>query len=998
MAIGVEQGLAPRASSWGVVRAGQIGRRLGWFAAIFALGFSSVASAETLRLTVDNVVEEVLVDGVPFTLGPNSGSWTIPDDYVLDLAPGRHVVAIRGRDEGSISGMMAVVYADDGVTPIAVTTPSSVRTVRVDPGAGWGALAFDDSAWPAAGACANPGPWGGSVTWGRNAGADMVWGPERCDGDEVNITRWFRFEVVVLCADASECPSDGNPCTAATCGAGTCGQAPLGSGALCPGGACDGAGTCVECVDDSTCDAPRSICDVGINTCVECLGAEDCNDGNACTTDTCALGVCGFPTAPAGTSCPGGVCLGSAPACVACLGAGDCGGATPVCETGTNTCVACLGAGDCGGSTPVCDTGTNTCVACLGDGDCSGTTSFCDTSARTCVECLDASTCDDGNPCTVGACDVGSCAHAPAASGASCLGGVCDGGGACVACVGDAQCPGARCDVTTNTCVACLGAGDCDDGDPCTVGTCEAGSCAQSPSAAGTPCADGVCAGTSATCVTCVGEAQCAAPTPWCVANDCVACRDADDCDDGNECTVDTCEAGACGGTPREAGAACGLGVCTPAAVCAPVAVAITSPPDGLRTAMTTLTLTGTATPGVEVTVRVDGVVVGTVVAAADGSWSLTLTTPLDDGERELGASVATAGGAASATISVTIDTTTEVTITAPEDGSTIDDWTPNVRGTGEPGATVVVTLDGEEVGTTTVEGDGTWLVAIDEPLADGTYTVEATATDVVGNVATASSSFDVAAGTEISITTPANGSVTSDDTPTITGTAAPGATVVVTIEVAGETVEVGTATADGEGLWSVEVSEALPEGRHTVTARATDDAGNTASDEAVFTVDRTTNVSIEEVDASGVVTGTGEPGATVVVTVDGVELGRATVAEDGTWRVEGDALEPGEREVVATITDAAGNTATDVTTVTVPAPADAGVADGGVDAGVTDAGISDASVPVDAITVDGGGEDAGTAGRHSGGGCSCRTSGNGRSPLVLVVLVGFALLRRRRR
>jgi MYXO-CTERM domain-containing protein len=116
------------------------------------------------------------------------------------------------------------------------------------------------------------------------------------------------------------------------------------------------------------------------------------------------------------------------------------------------------------------------------------------------------------------------------------------------------------------------------------------------------------------------------------------------------------------------------------------------------------------------------------------------------------------------------------------------------------------------------------------------------------------------------------------------------------------------------------------------VTATATDLEGNMAADSASFTVDTETDVTIGDVDpTTGVITGTGEPGAEVVITVDGVEVGTVTVGVDGTWSFDGDVLGAGSHTVTATATDPAGNTATDTTTVTVASPDGGMLPDGGV-------------------------------------------------------------------
>ncbi|WP_272496288.1 Ig-like domain-containing protein [Nocardioides sp. B-3] len=83
-------------------------------------------------------------------------------------------------------------------------------------------------------------------------------------------------------------------------------------------------------------------------------------------------------------------------------------------------------------------------------------------------------------------------------------------------------------------------------------------------------------------------------------------------------------------------------------------------------------------------------------------------------------------------------------------------------------------------------------------------------------------------------ITSPAEGSSTADTTPTVTGTAEPGATVTVTEG----GVLVCTAVADPSGNWSCTPTTALPVGQHTFTATATDAAGNTSpADTVTFTI-----------------------------------------------------------------------------------------------------------------------------------------------------------------
>jgi hypothetical protein len=74
---------------------------------------------------------------------------------------------------------------------------------------------------------------------------------------------------------------------------------------------------------------------------------------------------------------------------------------------------------------------------------------------------------------------------------------------------------------------------------------------------------------------------------------------------------------------------------------------------------------------------------------------------------------------------------------------------------------------------------------------------------------------------------------ITSDDTPALSGTAEAGSTVTLSSSLDGD---LGTATADGSGNWSI-TSSALTVGAHTMTVVITDAAGNTSSASAGLSV-----------------------------------------------------------------------------------------------------------------------------------------------------------------
>jgi hypothetical protein len=444
------------------------------------------------------------------------------------------------------------------------------------------------------------------------------------------------------------------------------------------------------------------------------------------------------------------------------------------------------------------------------------------------------------------------------------------------------------------------------------------------------------------TCEVCVDggagtDLGCDAATPNCVvgtggANECISCLSDGECDDGIECTTDTCSAGACTNPALAEFTPCSTGVCTAASSCEAVAVSIDGPVDGTTITDAMPTILGTGTPGTTVTVSIGGTMVGTAVVDAMGAWSLPLTTPLSEGLQMVTASVTVGTLDAMDMSSFTVDTGTVVLIESPADGSTTLDATPLITGTGEPGATVVITVDGEQLGSATVDTNGNWVFAVLTRLTNDVHTVEAVATDLAGNTDMATSTFTVNSSTDLAITGPVNGSVINDNTPSISGTARPGASVTVVINIDGTATTIGTVVADTDGNWLIGVTQTLLDGPYVVTATATDLEGNMAADSASFTVDTETDVTIGDVDpTTGVITGTGEPGAEVVITVDGVEVGTVTVGVDGTWSFDGDVLGAGSHTVTATATDPAGNTATDTTTVTVASPDGGMLPDGGV-------------------------------------------------------------------
>ena len=162
-----------------------------------------------------------------------------------------------------------------------------------------------------------------------------------------------------------------------------------------------------------------------------------------------------------------------------------------------------------------------------------------------------------------------------------------------------------------------------------------------------------------------------------------------------------------------------------------------------------------------------------------------------------------------------------------------------------------------------------------------------------------------------------------------LTGTADASAVVHFTVD--GKAIA-ATAAASASGAWSY-TPTGLADGQHTIVASQTDAAGNTGAASLTFKLD-TTAPAVTERLASGsgtttsnpALTGTGDPSALVRFTIDGhAAAGTATADASGAWSYTPTGLADGQHTIVASETDAAGNTGTASLTFTLattqPAP-----------------------------------------------------------------------------
>ncbi|BCQ54914.1 Ig-like domain-containing protein [Burkholderia gladioli] len=277
--------------------------------------------------------------------------------------------------------------------------------------------------------------------------------------------------------------------------------------------------------------------------------------------------------------------------------------------------------------------------------------------------------------------------------------------------------------------------------------------------------------------------------------------------------------------------------------------------------------IAGVALANSLVKVRVDGKQVGSVLADADGHWSLILPVALSEGRHNVTASSVGLDGktVTTAPFSLVIDLTPpgRPTIDSAMDdvgpiqrptssGSRIDDKTPGFTGRAEPGSLVIV-RDGDTVlGSTLADAAGKWIFTSIVRLFDGEHVFTVVAQDAAGHLSEPSDGFRLIIDTEapqppaITMVMDDVGSlvgnimesgVTDDTKPMFGGVSEPFSIVTLEALIDGERIVLGSAQADAQGAWSVVPDEDMDSGVYEVRATAADIAGNVSEPSEPYTL-----------------------------------------------------------------------------------------------------------------------------------------------------------------
>ncbi|QEH32282.1 Chitodextrinase precursor [Aquisphaera giovannonii] len=271
-----------------------------------------------------------------------------------------------------------------------------------------------------------------------------------------------------------------------------------------------------------------------------------------------------------------------------------------------------------------------------------------------------------------------------------------------------------------------------------------------------------------------------------------------------------------------------------------PPTVAMTAPSGGSTVSGKAVTLSADASDNVgvaSVQFLVDGKGVGAPVASSPYRYTWD-TTGIANGPHTLAARATDLGGnsSTSAAVSVTVSnqdvTPPSVGITAPAAGASLSGTTTlsAVATDDQAVASVQFQVDGVDVGPalTSAPYSTSWDTTA---VSGGAHTVVAIATDSSGNVATASVGVTVnqqgdAIPPSVAITSPAAGAWAG----TLTLSAAAADNLAVrSVQFAVDGADVGPPITTGpyQATWS---SSLVADGPHTITAKATDTSGNTAT------------------------------------------------------------------------------------------------------------------------------------------------------------------------
>ncbi len=251
----------------------------------------------------------------------------------------------------------------------------------------------------------------------------------------------------------------------------------------------------------------------------------------------------------------------------------------------------------------------------------------------------------------------------------------------------------------------------------------------------------------------------------------------------------------------------------------------------------------------------------------------------------------------------------------------TTDPLTPTISGTATPGSLITITDPfNQTVCTTTASASGTFACGPISVLPVGPNTLTVTATWPGGSTSQPIT-FTIVSVPTVAIVSPANNTTQPAATKLVSGTATPGAQVVLTTSTGSFTTSADPTT----GAYSV-TGLSFPAGPNTVTATASN-AGGMATTASTFTVagppSLTVTGPVNVSTTTPTLAGTATPGSQIVITGPGpITLCTTTASASGTFACAlGTTLPVGPNTLTVTASGPGGSTSVPVTFTVHPTP-----------------------------------------------------------------------------
>jgi Bacterial Ig-like domain len=329
--------------------------------------------------------------------------------------------------------------------------------------------------------------------------------------------------------------------------------------------------------------------------------------------------------------------------------------------------------------------------------------------------------------------------------------------------------------------------------------------------------------------------------------------------------------------------------------------------------------------PGGTIDISIGGVQVGTATADNEGRFTFT-TAALTDGAYTFTATQAGTGPVTSTSFTV------DVLPNAPTLALVAGEIPANnvgvqVVGIGAANQTITLTVANSGNTATTyvvpmkTDANGNYSFTLPDNLADGHYTVTATATDAAGVVGVASSPLSFNVVPPAPTLTGLVGSAIDETSFNITGTTQAG----LAVKIFNGNTLIATGTADSNGNFNIATTGLLSHGVYSLTATATDSVQGvslTSAPSTALPVDVDplaptitalvgNPVNGGSIELKGNTNGTSVPNGTITLYENGQAVGTGTVNGTSFDIVTSHIFADGAHSLTATVTDASGVTST---------------------------------------------------------------------------------------